>query len=62
MRRLQEAGVQDTLASAILDENRASRVTGLRTALGVLALLAALGLFFTGGVPARRRSAGGADA
>lgn len=51
---LQKAGVADTLARAVLDENRAARVTGLRTALGVLALVAVLALFFTGAVPERR--------
>lgn len=50
---LTSAGVDAKLARAILEENRASRVEGLDTALSVLALLALLSLFFTGGIPAR---------
>jgi MFS family permease len=51
---LVKAGVNSPLAQAIVDQNRASRVDGLRAALGVLALLAALSLFFTGGAPQRQ--------
>lgn len=50
---LDQAGVEPDLARSILDQNRASRVDGLRTALGLLALLAALSLFFTRRIPSR---------
>lgn len=48
---LDEAGVDPALARRILDQNRASRVEGLRTALGLLALLSGLSLFFTRRMP-----------
>jgi len=50
---LASAGVEPAVAAAVVAENRAARVDGLRSALRVLALLAVLALFFTGGVPAR---------
>lgn len=48
---LREAGVDRALAREIFDQNKASRVDGLRASLGVLAILALMALFFTGGIP-----------
>jgi MFS family permease len=45
------AGVEQSLATAIVDENAQARLDGLRVALMVLALIALVGLFFTGRVP-----------
>lgn len=53
---LDTSGVEEALAATILDQNRASRIDGLHAALGVLALLAVVSLFFTGGVPTRQPS------
>lgn len=51
---LDQAGVDPKLAQTILDQNRSSRIDGLHAALGILALLAVVSLFFTGGVPNRQ--------
>lgn len=51
---LDEAGITGSEAEAILSENEASRLDGLRKALAVLALLALLALFTTGGIPTRQ--------
>ncbi|MEQ6903252.1 MFS transporter [Nocardioides sp. YIM 152588] len=51
---LDDAGVTGSTADAIIDENAASRLDGLRNALGVLALLALLALFSTGRLPTRQ--------
>jgi hypothetical protein len=54
---LEEANVPVETADAIVDENETARLDGLRSALSVLALLALVGLFFTGGLPTRQPSA-----
>lgn len=48
---LTEAGVDSTTAAAIVDENEAARIDGLRAALGVLAVMVVLALFFTDAIP-----------
>jgi hypothetical protein len=50
---LTKAGVPAGQASAIVDENESARIAGLRLSLSVLALLAALALFFSRLVPTR---------
>src|SRR5206468_2851084 len=51
---LQDAGVRGDTANAIVDESSKARLSALRTALAVIALGAALGLFFTGAIPTRQ--------
>jgi MFS family permease len=51
---LDEARVPPRATDAIVEENEAARLVGLRTALAVLALLALVGLFLTGGIPTRQ--------
>ena len=51
---LADAGVEPTVADAILEENEQSRLDGLRAALAVLAALALLALFMVGGIPKRQ--------
>jgi MFS family permease len=53
------AGVTGDTAGAIVDENRKARLTALRSALAIVALVAAASLFFTGPIPTRQP---GADA
>jgi hypothetical protein len=48
---LAEAGVAPDLADAIVEENEAARIAGLRAGLAVLALTAVLALYFTRLVP-----------
>jgi MFS family permease len=48
---LEEAGVSQQAADAVLDEYGIARVDGLRTALALLALFAVVALFFTRRVP-----------
>lgn len=48
---LDEAGVPPEAATAVVDENEAARIAGLRSALAVLALLSLLALLFTRGLP-----------
>jgi MFS family permease len=54
---LDEARVGPRATDAIIDENESARLVGLRTALSVLALLALVGLFFTGRIPTRQPAA-----
>jgi hypothetical protein len=56
---LADAGVTGDTAGAIVDENSKARLTGLRSALAIVALVAAAALFFTGPIPTRQP---GADA
>ena len=49
---LDAAGASPEVASAAIDANSAARLAGLRAALGVLALLSVLALFFTQRIPA----------
>jgi EmrB/QacA subfamily drug resistance transporter len=51
---LDKAGVSDQTATAIIDENADARLKALRTALAIVALVAALALFFSGGIPTRQ--------
>jgi MFS family permease len=54
---LDEARVPRRATDAIVEENETARLDGLRTALSVLALLALVGLFFTGRIPTRQPAA-----
>jgi MFS family permease len=58
---LEEARVPRRSTDAILEENETARLDGLRTALSVLALLALVGLFFTGRIPTRQPAAAAAE-
>jgi hypothetical protein len=48
---LADAGVQEPLASEIVDENSTARLAGLRASLAVVAGIALLALFFTRKLP-----------
>ena len=48
---LEEAGVEQQTADAVLDDYGNARVDGLRTALALLAIFAVIALFFTRRVP-----------
>jgi MFS family permease len=50
-------GISPRATDAIVEENEEARLVGLRTALAVLALLALVGLFFTGRLPTRQPAA-----
>ncbi len=54
---LDDAGVRQKTADAVVDENADARLAGLRTALSVLAVIALLALFFTRKIPDRQPSA-----
>ena len=54
---LDDAGVQGPTAQAVIDENSAARIDGLRASLSVLALIALIALFFAHGVPERQPGA-----
>jgi MFS family permease len=51
---LASAGVDAEASAAIVDENEAARLAGLEAALAVLAAMALLSLFLTGGLPTRQ--------
>jgi Na+/melibiose symporter-like transporter len=51
---LEEAGVTGDTAVAVVDENAKARLQALRTALAVIALVAALALLFSSGIPTRQ--------
>ncbi len=59
---LDENRVPPRATDAIVEENEEARIIGLRTALAVLALLALVGLFFTGRIPTRQPAAAPASA
>jgi MFS family permease len=59
---LEQAGVSGTTASAIVDENATARLGALRDALSIIALVAALALFFTGTIPTRQPGSETGDA
>jgi MFS family permease len=59
---LEQAGVTGDTASAIVDENATARLRALRTALAVIAIVAAAALLFSGGIPTRQPGSEGADA
>ncbi len=48
---LKDAGVSQTTTDAVVAENQKARIAGLDAALGVLAFLALLSLFFSGRIP-----------
>ncbi|HEX3090867.1 MAG TPA: hypothetical protein VHQ23_19590, partial [Ilumatobacteraceae bacterium] len=48
---LDDAGVREPTASAIVDENSTARLDGLRAALAVVAGIALIALFFTRKLP-----------
>jgi MFS family permease len=50
---MQEAGQSEAVTKAAVDENAKARIDGLHAALGVLALIAVVALFFTGRIPKR---------
>ena len=54
---LNDAGVTGETAGAIVDENSAARLSGLRAALAIVALMAVAALFFTGPIPIRQPGA-----
>jgi len=54
---LKAAGLSDSAAAAIIDENSAARLDALRAALAVIALVAAMALFFAGAIPTRQPGA-----
>jgi MFS family permease len=56
---LRRNGVTGDTAEAVLEENTRSRLTGLRSALTLLGLVALLALFLTGGIPTRQPGAAG---
>ena len=54
---LDEAGVKPSVATAAIDANASARLDGLKAALSVLAVLAALSLFFVGRIPTEQPKA-----
>ena len=48
---MQDAGQPEAVTKAVVDENAKARIDGLHAALGVLALIAVVALFFTGRIP-----------
>ena len=54
---LEDAGVSQQTADAVLDEYGSARVDGLRTALALLALFSVVALFFTRRVPTQQPGA-----
>ena len=59
---LDDADVPGEAASAIVDENSKARLRALRGALAVIAIVAALALFSSGGIPTRQPGSAAADA
>jgi hypothetical protein len=51
---LDEAGVPESAASAIAEENSKARLRALRGALAIIAIVAATALFFSNGIPTRQ--------
>jgi hypothetical protein len=51
---MQEAGLDEQTAQAVLDDYGEARLDGLRTALALLALFALIALFFTRRIPIRQ--------
>lgn len=56
-RALADAGVTGATATAVVDENEAARLAGLRASLSTLAVLALVALFVSSGVPTRQPGA-----
>jgi EmrB/QacA subfamily drug resistance transporter len=59
---LTDAGVSAQTTQAVVDENRSARIDGLDAALGVLAILAVVSLFFTARIPDEQPDGDPADA
>jgi MFS family permease len=59
---LERAGVDDQTTAAIVEDNAKARIAALRTALAIIALVAAAALFFTGPIPTRQPASEAADA
>lgn len=59
---LDEAAVPDAAASAIVEENSTARLRALRGALAVIALVAAIAVFFSTGIPTRQPGSAAGDA
>jgi predicted MFS family arabinose efflux permease len=59
---LEQAGVTGGTVSAIVDENATARLRALRTALAVIAIVAAAALLFSTGIPTRQPASEHADA
>ena len=51
---LADAGIAGDTATAVIEENEASRLDGLRAALSVLAVIALIALLCSSGIPARQ--------
>jgi MFS family permease len=51
---LEKAGVTGEEATAVIDANEKARLRALRAALAVVAMVAAIALFFTGAIPTRQ--------
>jgi ParB-like chromosome segregation protein Spo0J len=51
---LEKAGLSDQATAEIVDENAKARLTALRTALAVIAIVAAAARFFAGTIPTRQ--------
>ena len=58
---LDNAGVDDQTAEAIVDENAAARLDALRAALAIIAVVAAAALFLAGPIPTRPPGSPAAD-
>jgi MFS family permease len=56
-RALTDAGVEGAAADAVVEENEAARLAGLRSALFVLSVIALAAMFLTSGVPTRQPGA-----
>ena len=54
---LEDAGVPAATSDALVEENAEARLDGLRAALGALALIALIGLFFTRKLPTEQPAA-----
>jgi predicted MFS family arabinose efflux permease len=51
---LADAGVSPSTATAVVQENEAARLDGLRSSLAVLAVIALVALYFSSGIPTRQ--------
>jgi MFS family permease len=51
---LTDAGVTGDTATAVMNENTAARLAGLRASLAVLAILGLVAIYFAGGIPTRQ--------
>jgi MFS family permease len=59
---LEDAGVDAQTSQAVIEDNSAARLAGLRASLFVLSLIALTALFLTGGIPTRQPGAEGVAA